>query len=79
MDNKLIEGVDYIFNDQGLMILTKEYLLKRGRCCQSGCLNCPYGYAEQADPSIPSEFQSDSQASTNEPEIYSGDIPEEFQ
>lgn len=22
--------------------LTKEFLLNRGKCCGSGCLNCPY-------------------------------------
>ena len=24
--------------------LTKEFLLKRGYCCKSGCKNCPYNY-----------------------------------
>lgn len=23
--------------------LSREYLLSRGRCCRSGCRNCPYG------------------------------------
>lgn len=22
--------------------LTREFLLSRGKCCHSGCLNCPY-------------------------------------
>ena len=22
--------------------LSKEFLLKRGRCCNNGCINCPY-------------------------------------
>lgn len=44
---KLLEGVDYYYNDKGLMVFTKEYHLKRGYCCQSGCLNCPYGYNKQ--------------------------------
>jgi len=26
----------------GLVPLTKELLLSRGRCCGNGCLNCPY-------------------------------------
>ncbi|MEP6822218.1 MAG: DUF5522 domain-containing protein [Chthoniobacterales bacterium] len=23
--------------------LSRDYLLRRGRCCQEGCRNCPYG------------------------------------
>lgn len=42
MPKKLIEGIDYYYNEQGLMILTKEYLLKRKRCCGNKCINCPY-------------------------------------
>ncbi len=25
--------------------LTREYLLARGRCCENGCRNCPWGFA----------------------------------
>lgn len=38
---KFIEGIDYVFEDD-LMILTANFLLKRGYCCQNGCRNCPY-------------------------------------
>lgn len=38
---KLVEGVDYVW-ENGLMVLTKEFLLKRGWCCGNGCKNCPY-------------------------------------
>jgi hypothetical protein len=38
---KLIEGVDYYF-ENGLMVLTAHFLLKRGYCCGSGCRHCPY-------------------------------------
>ena len=24
--------------------LSRDYLLRRGRCCQEGCRNCPYGF-----------------------------------
>lgn len=38
----MIEGKDYyVENDR--YVFTKEFLLKRGRCCSSGCRNCPYG------------------------------------
>ncbi|HMQ03053.1 MAG TPA: DUF5522 domain-containing protein [Pyrinomonadaceae bacterium] len=35
------EGTDYYF-ENGLMVLTAEFLLKRGYCCGSGCRHCPY-------------------------------------
>ena len=35
------EGVDYYF-DNGLMVLTAEFLLRRGYCCGRGCRHCPY-------------------------------------
>lgn len=53
----LKEGVDFIFNDAGLMVLTKEYHLKRGYCCSSGCQNCPYGYGEEVNSDVPLEIQ----------------------
>ncbi|WP_184497966.1 DUF5522 domain-containing protein [Algoriphagus iocasae] len=33
---------DYYFNEQGLMVFTKHYHLKRGYCCENGCKHCPY-------------------------------------
>jgi hypothetical protein len=41
------EGVDYYFED-GLMVLTAEFLRKRGYCCGSGCRHCPYPKGEQS-------------------------------
>lgn len=38
---ELKEDVDYYF-DNGLMVLTAGYLLKRGYCCRNGCRHCPY-------------------------------------
>lgn len=35
---------DYYFNDQGLMVFTREYHLKRGICCGNKCKHCPYNY-----------------------------------
>ncbi|WP_397601058.1 DUF5522 domain-containing protein [Silvanigrella sp.] len=45
--DKIREGIDFYFNDKGLMVFTKEYHLKRGYCCKSGCLNCPYGFIKE--------------------------------
>lgn len=39
----LVEGVDYYF-ENGLMVLSEHFLLKRGYCCGSGCRHCPYGH-----------------------------------
>ncbi|NIK73874.1 hypothetical protein FHS56_001387 [Thermonema lapsum] len=43
-DTRLQEGVDYYFNEKGLMVLTAHYLRKRGYCCKNGCKHCPYGF-----------------------------------
>jgi hypothetical protein len=42
----LTEGEDYYFED-GLMVLTARYLLRRGYCCEQGCRNCPYGFVKK--------------------------------
>ena len=52
----LIEGIDYNLDKNGQIVMTKSYHLKRGHCCQSGCLNCPYGYSEKVNPNIPQEL-----------------------
>lgn len=41
---KFVEGRDYYFNEKGLMVMTVIYHLKRGECCKSGCLHCPWSY-----------------------------------
>jgi len=28
--------------ENGFMVFTREYHLKRGFCCQSGCRHCPW-------------------------------------
>ncbi len=37
-----LEPEDYYFED-GLMVFTAAYHLKRGSCCGNGCRHCPYG------------------------------------
>jgi hypothetical protein len=39
---KLVEGKDFYYDEKGLMVLTKDYLLRRGYCCEQGCKHCPY-------------------------------------
>jgi hypothetical protein len=45
---KLVEGVDYYF-ENGLMVLTAHFLLKRGYCCGNGCRHCPYPKADESN------------------------------
>jgi hypothetical protein len=37
------EELDYYLNEQGFIVFTQAYHLKRGYCCGNGCLHCPYG------------------------------------
>lgn len=41
-----MEESDYYINEEGLMVFTSNYHLKRGYCCNSGCLHCPYSDKE---------------------------------
>ena len=40
-DTELQEGLDY-YIENGLLVFTAAFLLKRGYCCESGCRHCPY-------------------------------------
>jgi hypothetical protein len=46
---------DYYFNERGLMVFKKEYHLKRGYCCKSGCKHCPYGYKTEFEQKLENE------------------------
>ena len=39
-----VEGLDFYF-EEGMMVLTRRYLLNRGTCCENRCRHCPYGNA----------------------------------
>lgn len=41
--NKL-EDDEYYYSEEGYIVFTEKYLLKRGYCCQNGCKHCPYGF-----------------------------------
>lgn len=41
---------DYYFLPDGRVVFTEKYHLKRGYCCGSGCMNCPYEYREVPEP-----------------------------
>jgi Family of unknown function (DUF5522) len=42
--SELKEGEDFYINDKGLFVFTAVYHLKRGYCCENGCLHCPYNF-----------------------------------
>jgi hypothetical protein len=50
MKKQLIEGVDYYFNEAGLMVFTEQFHLNKGYCCGNGCRHCPYDYALVPEP-----------------------------
>jgi len=39
-----LEEDEFYLSDEGYIVFTEKYLLKRGYCCKSGCRHCPYGY-----------------------------------
>lgn len=39
-----LDPEDYYYSDEGFIVFTEKYHLKRGYCCKSGCKHCPYGY-----------------------------------
>lgn len=47
---QLVEGIDYYFNEEGLMVLTEKYHLEKGYCCGNGCMHCPYHYENVPEP-----------------------------
>ena len=50
MKNKLIEGIDFYYNENGLLVLTEQYHLEKGYCCGYGCKHCPYDYMNVPEP-----------------------------
>jgi hypothetical protein len=40
--NKQAASTDYYLDENGLLVFTKEYHLKRGYCCKNACRHCPY-------------------------------------
>ena len=35
---------DFYYSDEGFIVFTEKYHLKRGYCCKSNCRHCPYGF-----------------------------------
>ena len=50
MKQELFENEDFYFNEEGNMVFTEKYLLRKGECCGNGCRHCPYNYLNVAEP-----------------------------
>ena len=46
-EQTFVEGLDFYF-DEGMMVLTRKYLLDRGTCCDNSCRHCPFAEASAA-------------------------------
>jgi Family of unknown function (DUF5522) len=46
----LLEGEDYYYNEQGYIVLTEKFHLKKGYCCGNGCKHCPFEYDAVPEP-----------------------------
>jgi hypothetical protein len=52
MRGRLELQIDYTLED-GKVVLTRDFLLRRGYCCNHRCRNCPYkGAPDEADLKI---------------------------
>ena len=38
---------DYYLSEEGFIVFTEKYHLKRGYCCQSGCRHCPWKFKKE--------------------------------
>ncbi|SFE91488.1 hypothetical protein SAMN03003324_01787 [Pedobacter antarcticus] len=49
----MTEGIDFYFNEDGLMVFTAAYHLKRGYCCKNKCRHCPWNYGKPKQDTHP--------------------------
>lgn len=47
---KLKEGTDFYYSDEGYLVFTEHYHLKKGYCCGNGCRHCPYRFENVPEP-----------------------------
>ena len=40
---------DYYLSDEGYIVFTETYHLKRGYCCQSSCKHCPWEFGKKKE------------------------------
>jgi hypothetical protein len=50
-----LESDDYYTSEEGYIIFTEKYHLKRAYCCKSNCKHCPYGFDIKTDQIKPKD------------------------
>ena len=45
-----MENEEYYTLPNGKIVFTEKFHLRRGKCCGSGCLHCPYNYENVKEP-----------------------------
>jgi len=46
-ESKPFEGCGDYYLENGYVVFTEEYHLKRGHCCKNSCRHCPYGFKKK--------------------------------
>ncbi|HAW52786.1 MAG TPA: hypothetical protein DCX54_10750 [Flavobacteriales bacterium] len=44
INNLELEDDEFYYSQEGYIVFTEKYLLKRGHCCENACKHCPYGF-----------------------------------
>lgn len=39
---------EFYLSEEGYIVFTEKYHLRRGYCCKSGCKHCPYGFDKKS-------------------------------
>ncbi len=71
--DEIVEGEDF-YREGGFIVFTRQYHLKRGQCCGSGCRHCPYDprWAKGATTVVREEQTSTSQHRVSSPTVREG-------
>ena len=56
INNVELEDDEFYYSDEGFIVFTEKYLLKRGHCCENACRHCPYGFKKPNE--IKNKFDS---------------------
>ena len=59
MSETLKEGEDFYYHENGFLVFTEAYHLKKGYCCGNGCRHCPYEYEAVPEPRRTALIKSD--------------------
>ncbi len=44
----IISGGEEWYMENGFLVFTEVYHLKRGYCCKNACRHCPYGFRKKS-------------------------------